>query len=50
MAKNQLHRTKNFIWLLDILHSSSKFNVKLGILNFEVKAVDTFIGTKNCKL
>ncbi|OPX34845.1 MAG: hypothetical protein B1H11_10070 [Desulfobacteraceae bacterium 4484_190.1] len=23
---------------------------KLGILHFEVKVADTFIGTKNCKL
>jgi len=33
-----------------ISDSCTKHGFKMGILHFEVKVVDTFIGTKNCKL
>jgi len=36
--------------MLKIANILMKAHKNFGILQFEVKVVDTFIGTKNCKL
>ena len=42
-----LHRHINIVSIVQLFFVNCEW---LGILHFEVKVADTFIGTKNCKL